>query len=483
MSSTPPPARLVKDRDSGVLTMRERAAPGNDAGPMASLPASRRPPYQRTGTGGFVSDIAHPYLAGQRLRLSAKTAHDLAQQKTVIESWVREYRFHGLSLEELRNRLARFENRRAPAVMLRAAWEAYTAAARPSMLSRLGSVWRKQLAPELAELAVVHLTARRLQLWEARAIAEGYAPKTTRDAFMLLAAAVRASLTDGEDLPWKMGRGKYWKPSRAPVPLKERPACGTAEEAELLIHAALERDRDQRAGKHGAAYALRLADLGQRCTVTLFLALRNGELAGLGWDDLALDVAKPKARIRHQAVDQWRRLYPDWTRPLAPPKGGRMREVAIHPTALLALAAQRELLEQRGWYRDDGPVFPGHEGTPFAGTWRNNANGIRPDHMKELAAAAGLPFPDEWVTHCLRHSLATVESTSGADLRTIQRRTGHGSLRALEGYIHARTGRALAPSAVPQLALNFDLEHDTEPDLRLPTDNYDNEDPHHDDDD
>jgi integrase len=271
---------------------------------------------------------------------------------------------------------------------------------------------------------------------------------------------------EDEDLPWRIKGGKYWKPRRAPDPLREPPACGTVAEAELLIHAALEEDRARRSGAHGVAYARRLCDLGPRCTIALFLGLRNGELAGLGWDDLVLDGDRPQARICHQAIDQWRKHHPTWKRPLTPPKGKRERRLLLHPTAVVAFVHQRELLEERRWYRADGPVFPGHEGNAFAGTWRNNANGIRPDHMKRLAKTAGLPFPEEWVTHSLRHSLATVESTSGADLRSIQKRTGHGSLRVLEGYIHARTGRALAPSAIPQLALSFDTaEHDTDRDL------------------
>jgi integrase len=238
------------------------------------------------------------------------------------------------------------------------------------------------------------------------------------------------------------------------------------DEATRVIAAAVAEDKARRTASegHAAWMVAYLHDLGPRTAVTLFLALRNGELAGLGWDDLGLDGPRPVARIRHQALDQWRTHYPDWRRPLAPPKGGRERTVLVHPTALVALLAQRESLQARGWFRADGPVFPGNVGTRFEGTWRNNANGIPPATLKRLAAAAGLPFPDEWVTHSLRHSLATVESVSGADLRSIQTRTGHGSLRVLEDYIHARTGRDLAPSAVPALPVTFEVQtHDTDP--------------------
>jgi integrase len=426
----------------------------------SSSPPPRR--YQRTPAGLHVSEIAHPIVMGARLRLSAPTRQDLEDDRAVIEGWRREYRRSALSLDEFRNRVSRFESARSQILPFRVAWSAYVAAARPSVVSKLQSMWKCQLAPELGELPVVHLTARRLAMWESSMIAAGYAPKTTMDAFMCLAAAVRGSLKDGEELPWRLRPGKYWKPSRPPKPRKERPACITVDEVERLVHAALEEDRAQRAGTFGTKMSGRLADLGPRCATVLLLALRNGEGSGLGWDDLALDLRTPRGRVMHQAVDQWRKHHPDWTRPLDPPKRGRTRALILHPTAVKALVAHRAALEARGWFREDGAVFPGHEGGPFAGTWRNNANCIRPEDMKRLAAIAGLPFPEEWVTHSLRHSLASVESSSGADLRSIQGRTGHGTLRALEDYIHARR---LPPSAIPELAVTFDAEHDTDRDL------------------
>lgn len=427
-------------------------------------PPARRAPYQRTATGLYVSDVAHPLLVGKRLHLSAKSEHELKEQRRVVEGWHSEYRLARLSLEEFRARLTRFANPRLHSRSLRRAWEDYAERAVPSMDAKLASIWRHQLAPELGELAVPELTARRLSLWEAKQIALGYAPSTTTAAFTYLTAAARMALEDGEDVPWRLGRGKVWRPSRPPEPLKERPACGTPEEAEALLRAALERDRMHRSSPE----RWRLADLGPRCAVVLFLGLRNAEGGGLGWDDLALEAAQPRARITHQAKNRWRRHHPEWTRPLDPPKRGKTRNVAIHPTAVLALHAQRELLEERGWYRPDGPVFPSHEGTPYVGSWRNTSKCVDPIEVRILARAAKLPFAEDWVTHCLRHSLATLEHTSGADLRSVQRRTGHSSLRVLEKYIHARTGGTLTPSVVRPLDVRFDDDdasekHDTDP--------------------
>jgi integrase len=409
------------------------------------------PRYQRTASGLYVKEISHPLIVGRRLRISAGSLHELVEDQETIANWQRDYRRSRLSLEEFRTRLARYDNPRAVAVRLRDAWVDHEARARSSMRAKLRAIWRKQLAPELGELAAIELTPRRLGEWEKWCIGEGYAPKTTRDAWTQLVACVRAVLVDGDDFPWKTGPGKYWRPTRAPRPVTQRPACTSVGEAERLIAAALDDDRRVRIDR-GA-----FADLAQRCAVGLFCALRNGEIAGLAWDDLALDADRPRVRIQHQAIDQWRTHSAESSaagRPLDPPKGGRVRELPLHPTAIAALLAQRDLLRARRWYRPTGPVFPAPEGSPWEGTWRNNANGIAPEDFRRIAIAAGLPFASEWVPHSLRHSSATLESVAGADLRSIQKRTGHASLRVLEDYINARVGRG--DSAIAALPVRFD---------------------------
>jgi integrase len=286
--------------------------------------------------------------------------------------------------------------------------------------------------------------------WDRELAAAGYAPKTAHDAFHHLAGALRAAIPELlEEIPWKLTNGKMWKPSRPHKrPLNERPACGTVEQLEALVAAAMLKDRVKR----GAGT---FSDMAQRIAVVSLLALRNGEGSGLGWDDLTLDGDRPRARIRHQAVDQWRTHYPAWRRPLSLPKGNKERTVALHPTAIAALLAQRELLEALGWYMADGPVFPSSRGI-YKGDWRPNANCIRPETFKRFAMLAGLPDAETWVPHSLRHSATTLESEAGASLKSIQARSGHGSLRVLEEYIHARTGRALVPSAIRALDISFD---------------------------
>jgi integrase len=423
----------------------------------SSSPPGKKPrrPYQRTISGGYVSEIVHPlYGAPARLRVTGATVHELEESLRILSEWKLEYRRAALERDEFERRLVRWATPRTRMVTVRAAFDALAEIASPEHQSKLASIYRHMIAPDLGELLVTRVTALRLSAWETHLAAADYARSSIEDAFAYLGQAVKLTLPEGQDLPWLVSPGHYWRPHKGRV-ARLRPACGTVAQAEAILAVALEEDR---AGRARGMFA----DLGARCVVALLLGLRNGELAGLGWDDFVdLWGPEPRVVVRHQAIDQWRRLHPGWTRPSQAPKGCKTRELRVHPTAVLALSFQREQLVARGWWRPDGPVFPGHTGTPFEGMWRNNANAIPPERMKRLAESAGLAFPQEWVTHSLRHSLATLESTSGADLRSIQRRTGHGSLAVLETYVHGRSGRALPPSAVPALDVSFD--HETKP--------------------
>jgi integrase len=396
----------------------------------------------------FTSRKTHPLDQSRRMRIEGRTRHELEARTAFIESKREEWRL-GIITEGEFARFIRAIERREPA-HVRPLWDEHVQAAPPEHARKLRSVWRHQLAPWFDGQLVVDLNAARMAQWDRDLAAEGYAPKSAHDSFHHLAAALRKGIPDRfEDLPWKLPGGHFWKPSRShKTPENERPACGTVEELEALIAAAMLVDKMHRAnGKK--------ADAANRIAIVALFALRNGEGSALAWDDLILDGPRPRARIRHNAPDQWRTHYPAWERPLKKPKGKRERTIAIHPTALLALLAQRELLQEWRWYRPDGPVFPSTRG-PYKGTWRPDANCIRPETFKRFALLAGLPDWQTWVPHSLRHSAATLESESGASLKSIQGRTGHSSLAQLEEYIHARTGRALVPSAIPALRVTFD---------------------------
>jgi hypothetical protein len=75
-----------------------------------------------------------------------------------------------------------------------------------------------------------------------------------------------------------------------------------------------------------------------------------------------------------------------------------------------------------------------------------------PEKMKQFAREAGFPRPELWTVHSLRHSFASLEVKSSGDLKRTQERTGHASVRQLEGYLHA-TGGFLGDTAIPELPI------------------------------
>jgi hypothetical protein len=196
--------------------------------------------------------------------------------------------------------------------------------------------------------------------------------------------------------------------------------------------------------------------------------LRQGEAAGLGWDDVRLTGDSPSITVRWQVREGWRNRYE--SRPQDPTKGRKVRMVPLHPAAVAALLSIRGELQRRGWYRDDGPVFPG-----IADTWRSDPEVLKPEAVHRWAKAAGLPHPEAWNVHSLRHSFATLEHAGGASLKELAAKTGHTDMRTLEAYVHelkatgqSRIGEVPAGTLELPPAHEVDEDDDAPPTERQP---------------
>jgi hypothetical protein len=80
---------------------------------------------------------------------------------------------------------------------------------------------------------------------------------------------------------------------------------------------------------------------------------------------------------------------------------------------------------------------------------------IDPRLLRRLVAAAGLPDPERWVTHSLRHSFVTLElsavlRTTG-DVKGVQERARHRSRDSLDVYVHRVQRGAVAAPAIGAL--------------------------------
>jgi len=122
-------------------------------------------------------------------------------------------------------------------------------------------------------------------------------------------------------------------------------------------------------------------------------------------------------------------------------KRGHDRYVMLSPVLLQAL---REYWRQ---FRPEGPaLFPGEkEGTCI------HPETVR-DALRQALVKAGIK--KRVTPHSLRHAFATHLLEAGADIRTIQRLLGHGSIRSTARYTHVSTKHiASTPSPLDRLRI------------------------------
>lgn len=326
-------------------------------------------------------------------------------------------------------------------------WDPYFASLGERTKKIAACSWRYHLAPYFKGRRAAELTANVMAEWETKEKArpgkrdgELLSPKTIRNAYDLLRTAYTRAIEAGEieRLPWDPG---YKPPSIAGhiERVATREACRSIEELQAIVREAILYDEKGQAGG-------RFSDLTARVFALAVCGLRQGEAAGLGWDDLELDVEPFTCKVRVQVTDGWRGRHPDWERPKSPPKS-RRPQFLLHPAAVKMFRAHRDRLTERGWYRPDGPVFPTTGGGAVGGQWRSHADLVLPALFRRLVERAGLPNPERWVTHSLRHTYATLEAAKLPSIRDLQARTGHSSVQVLQGYMHS-VGRGLVQSGI-----------------------------------
>lgn len=333
------------------------------------------------------------------------------------------------------------------------AWRGYLPTVPPRSQKIAKSDWAQRLEPWFGKLTIHDLTPDRLGAWEQDLIARGYADETVINTWFRIKSLYRWIGRRCPEPPWGVGQ-EAWKPRTRLPPISKRPmkreACRTIEELLALVRAA--QREDERCWAHG-----RFGDLAARVITAALCGLRQGEVAALGWDDLHLG-DPPVLTVEHQCCDAWQLQHPGWERPSDKPKGGNARKVVMHSAVVGFLLQQREQVKSRGWYRDNGPVFP----SPGGG-WRTHSRCIRQDVFTRICTDAGLPNLKKWTPHSLKHSFATLELVaSGGDLRTTQERTGHSSIEMLQHYLHS-IDRGLPTSAIGDLNVEAARAPDTPP--------------------
>ena len=155
--------------------------------------------------------------------------------------------------------------------------------------------------------------------------------------------------------------------------------------------------------------------------------LRQGELLGLKWEDIALDRGLLQVRRTLSSTKGGEPVFSD-------PKTARgRRSVKLTARAVEALKRHRgRQLEEReevaGLWQNHGLVFPTQVGTPMS---RHN---LVARSFKPLLKRAGLP---EIRFHDLRHTCATLMLAVGANPKVAQETLGHANVTiTLDTYSH-----------------------------------------------
>lgn len=273
---------------------------------------------------------------------------------------------------------------------------------------------RLHISPALGHFRLRDLRPKHIQSLYAKKRDEGLAPRTRTYIHQTLNKALNQAARWGEI------------PSN-PAALVERPkevATDSEGEGAEEIHALTD----------AQAYQLFEAARGDRFenlfVVAVRTGLREGELLGLKWEDLSLDVDPAVLTLR---------------RSLAERKGGgtyftptkrksSRRKLALLPEAADALRAQSRFITAgkerlgEGW-EDNDLVFPNTKGSPM------NRHNLYRRHFKPLLERARLP---DIRFHDLRHTFATImlyewEVSPGI----VQEMLGHGSIKVtMDFYSH-----------------------------------------------
>jgi len=156
--------------------------------------------------------------------------------------------------------------------------------------------------------------------------------------------------------------------------------------------------------------------------------LREGELLGLKWEDVDLEVGT--LQVRRTPSDE----------EFTPPKTAKSRRsVGLTPTAVEALKRHskrqaQEMVRADTLYQDQDLVFTSLVGTPLS---RRNLT----RSFKALLKRTGLPHTMRF--HDLRHTCATLLLSQNTPSKFVQELLGHATIAVTLGtYSHVMPGMA-----------------------------------------
>jgi integrase len=368
----------------------------------------------------------HP-VTGRRFWLRASTPRELDAYLHRVDSLRTELRL-GLRTPEAIDRELR-HLRHGPVTLERAA-VAYLE--RPIALNTKRRI-RSLLSTHWSELAprpLASIDGPAAAAWVESLTRADLEPTTVATAWRSLRAVARYATEKGwiGSIPW----GSY-RPVLGRTMRRGREAARTVSELVRLLAAAAALERDDEVRFFGLQVKIALAAL---------LGLRQGELAGLRWIDVAWGPPLVLTITR-----QWERG----------PLKSRAAPKALQTIAELAelLTAHEQKLRARELYLASGPIFPSPSrsapGFPRAYLRGEVLTRLQ---LRSAVEVADLPNVGAWSAHSMRDTFVTLETdASGGDLGRVQARSRHASLSSLARYLRAlsrSTPAAPALSCLPR---------------------------------
>ena len=286
-------------------------------------------------------------------------------------------------------------------------WERYEQIARVHIKPALGRLKLKSLTP-------VHVRSLYREKLDA-----GLAPRTVQYIHTTLHKALKDAVSDGL-VPRNVTEGL-----KAPRSKKKEVNALSADQARAFLCAA-------RGDRFEALYV-----------IAVHCGLREGELLGLRWDDVDLEVGTLAVR-RTLSETKIGHIF-------EPPKNGKGRNVRFTGSAVEALkrhrATQNEYRIRVGsLWQDQGLVFPSHKGTTMY------AKNLTARSFKPLLQRAGLP---NIRLHDLRHTCATLLLAKGVHPKFVQELLGHATISiTLDTYSHVLPGMGNQTVAAMEEALS-----------------------------
>lgn len=161
--------------------------------------------------------------------------------------------------------------------------------------------------------------------------------------------------------------------------------------------------------------------------VAAFTGMRRGEVLGLRWGDVDLDLPEPLLRVRRSLSVVAGHAS------LTSPKGHRPRALHLDPPTVAVIRRQRD--RQAEHQRDRGPAWRNRWDLVFTD---RNGRYLAPDTVSQdfRRTVLAAPVPTKRL-HDLRHLHATLLLQAGVPVKVVSERLGHASTQmTMEIYAH-----------------------------------------------